>query len=242
MKTEIPQIDLNKEFYFESYFNMLKFDEKFFEENHVNLNKKQMVNLQMINEISRLLTEVNFLKKKGLEFQKQGTEEGLVLGSNLFCRVFSLQKLCIYLLKRVVDDFISLFYYFSYFNNNSKLPDKILVDCVGSFTDKKSKCKFKEITNNQYLQKIKNNHESFLNIINDIFNAQKHSFVDSEISDLIDWNTNRVYYLKLKDDKNKKSCLLSDYNVEYEDFDILIEDFNKFIKDSYEFLKEFEKK
>ncbi|MES2437136.1 MAG: hypothetical protein V4519_03910 [Patescibacteria group bacterium] len=78
-------------------------------------------------------------------------------------------------LKRTTDELISLLYIKDFYIANEEFPDILKVDCIGALINEPS----------QLARNIKSKysgHISFLEILNDIANAHKHSFVNSDMN------------------------------------------------------------
>jgi hypothetical protein len=89
--------------------------------------------------------------------------------------------------RRAIDELISLVWFLSEFERNKKYPHSILVDCIGGLLNAKHQ------SDAVVMMKA---HESFLRNLNDISNALKHSFIQSD-SNLIGATEPAVYALSL---------------------------------------------
>lgn len=81
----------------------------------------------------------------------------------------------IYFLRRLADDLISISFLLYQFRLNGQYPSKMEIDSIGSLLEKKKHLEFKEKLSNA---------EPFLTSLNDISNAYKHSFINSDQSTL----------------------------------------------------------
>lgn len=120
----------------------------------------------------------------------------------------------IYLIRRACDEIISLIWCLDYVKkNNGQYPSKIGCDCIGSVVSQKTE--YKNI--NPF-----SNHLELLNLLNEISNAYKHSFINTE-NNLIGKYEPCIYALGLKN--NKLSSKPEFYSVSLNGF---VEKFNAF--------------
>jgi hypothetical protein len=128
----------------------------------------------------------------------------------------------VYWLRKTVDELISLQYVLYFQEQKGQFPIKVEVDCIG-------------LLNHQNSQDFKGNfldHLSFLNILNEVSNAYKHSFVNSEIS-LIGAEEPAVYALALR--RNDLANQPEFHGVSFRE---LILGFDSFFQDSVEKLRQ----
>ncbi len=118
-------------------------------------------------------------------------------------------------IRRTVDELIGLIYLKEYFSKNNKYPQKIEIDSIGSYIKKRD--------HNPIL--ILENHYSFLKLLNDISNVQKHSFINSDIN-LVGKEEPLIIALGLKENDLTKTPQL--YTLPLK---ILIDNFNHFYKE-----------
>ncbi len=140
-----------------------------------------------------------------------------------FIKYFMLIEEIIYHLRKCSDELISIFDILSYYIEYGKYRDKIKNDCIGSILKNKNcfaKEPFKE-------------HHNILELMNEVSNAYKHSFIHSELNQFdfaepvvyalgLDYNklTNEMKYFKVSLNK-----LLLDFNLFYIDISNWIKKF-----------------
>lgn len=130
----------------------------------------------------------------------------------------------IYLIRKSCDEIISLIWCLDYWkNNNHKYPVEIKCDCIGAVLKQNQE---------QMLTPIKDN-IWILSLINEISNAFKHSFINSDIN-LFNYKEPFVYALAL--DYNKRSSKPLFYCVELRS---VVLAFNNFYKSCIEHLRSF---
>jgi hypothetical protein len=127
----------------------------------------------------------------------------------------------VYWLKKTADELISLHYALYIQEKTGQFPSKIEVDCIG-------------LLNHQNAQDFKQNflaHLSLLNILNEVANSYKHSFVNSDVS-YASAEEPYVFALALK-----KNDLGNQPQFHIVRFAELVIGFNRFFRDSVEMLK-----
>lgn len=130
----------------------------------------------------------------------------------------------IYLIRKTSDEIISIIYCLNYWKNNNKnYPTKIKLDCIGAIL---------KYNNENTLVPFRDNID-ILKLLNEISNAFKHSFINSDIT-LIGKNEPCVQALAL--DHNDLSNQPEFYCVTLEK---IILGFNKFYNDSIIWLNSF---
>ncbi|MCK4635353.1 MAG: hypothetical protein KAT32_00665 [Candidatus Moranbacteria bacterium] len=235
MNTIVPQIDLDKEIDFTDKIFWLYLD---YEEPPISLNLKHFNILLSLNEIHFQLKEsYRIWKDLGMSFESK-KDFSVILNKiegnkrKNFPSIYST-----FLIKRVIEEFISLYYYFSFYRKYKKFPKIIKIDSIGRLlNNKKNKNLIKELE----LQKIKEKNKKFLYKLNDISNAHKHSFINTEVNNVIGHDEPIIYALRLEN--NNLDLFSGQKNFYGIAVNEILKDFNKFIKDSYEFLKKFEEK
>lgn len=104
------------------------------------------------------LREAEYLSRKGHEYLPR--EKRLELLT--YKMRFSTE------LKIIVDEMISLEYLLTYYQLNNSWPEKIHIDCIGSFLYSKQE----HLSLDSFIE-----HKDFLNKLNDLANSTKHHFV-----------------------------------------------------------------
>ncbi|WMJ75283.1 hypothetical protein RCC89_19270 [Cytophagaceae bacterium ABcell3] len=75
----------------------------------------------------------------------------------------------IYWLRRTGDELISMLYILDYHKKNQTYPGRIKIESIGNF-----------IKYEHFLPELRKRHFKLLNLLNEISNAYKHSFINSE--------------------------------------------------------------
>lgn len=119
------------------------------------------------------------------------------------------QEEIIYWLRQATDELISLAFVLDEWQSEGACPESVSIDCIGAFLSSMKTVKYAESLN-------------FLNTLNDVSNAYKHSFINSQVS-RIGADEPVVYALGLK--RNKLSNEPAFYQVTLAS---LIEGFNVF--------------
>lgn len=109
---------------------------------------------------------------------------------NAFQRHIYANEQAIYLLRRAADEMISLIWCLSEWQTKGGYPKEIKIDCVGAFLNQSPE---------QHLNPC-SQHVHMLAVLNEVANAFKHSFVDSDMN-VIGRDEPCVYALSL--DRNK---------------------------------------
>ncbi|WP_430900956.1 MULTISPECIES: hypothetical protein [unclassified Paraflavitalea] len=137
-------------------------------------------------------------------------------------------------LKILTDELISLNYLLNYYYTKNCWPSEIEIDCIGAYLNMENKKGFEAF----------NNHTKTIDTINDIGNAIKHSFINSEII----WKQNpsptpKLFAIHQKRNKLNNSAklyeisipeLITEYNAILEDIKVVFHNYyqNKHSRDS----------
>ncbi|UQB69458.1 hypothetical protein [Epilithonimonas zeae] len=127
-----------------------------------------------------------------------------------------------YWIRKTVDELISLIFVLEFLKQNgNNYPEKINTDCIG-----------KLIQTNDFIPDIKSKHLNFLVLINDISNAYKHSFHNSETYSLIGINDPLAHAYGFKLNNVNKEVLFTAHKIEdiINSLNILICDMIDYIK------------
>ncbi len=100
---------------------------------------------------------------------------------------------------------ISLVYILDYYSNHKKYPEKIVIESIGKLLKEKCLC-------NDFFS----DHYDMLKTINDVSNAYKHSFLNTEISNHIGNDEPYFFALSLSNNDLKKKPYF--YPVELTNF------------------------
>ena len=114
-----------------------------------------------------------------------------------------------YWLRKSADELISLLYVLDYHNLNDEYPIKIKIDCIG----------FLLISTDFYTDFV-SKHNHLLTILNEVTNAYKHSFVNSQVLSYhgADYPVAYAYSLKRNNAGNEPqfySVTINDFIIEY---------------------------
>lgn len=165
-----------------------------------------------IDQVNALILDVfsSFL----LAHQSQG------FGEDLFRHQLIAEKV-VYWLRKTADELISLQYVLCTQEKTGQFPTKIEVDCIG-------------LLNHQNARDFKQNflaHISLLSILNEVSNAYKNSFVNSEISSI---GAEEPYVFALALKRNDLGNQPEFHSVRFAE---LVTNFDSFFQDSVEMLR-----
>jgi len=127
----------------------------------------------------------------------------------------------IYMLRRAADELVSLVWCLSKYEENGDYPSKIKVDCLGAVITQDENARHEAFAE----------HIEVMKILNDIANAFKHSFINSDHT-LLGAEEPRIHALGLA--YNKLSSQPEFYDVS---LPTLIEYYNEFYKSCISWLK-----
>ncbi|MFU1909956.1 hypothetical protein ACLQ8Z_09700 [Bordetella hinzii] len=133
----------------------------------------------------------------------------------------------IYLMRRAADDLIALIFCLSEWQVSGDFPKEIRIDCIGRLIDDR---------NAATLPALYEPHLSMLRLLNEISNAYKHSFIQTDIN-LIGRDEPVVYALGL--DYNKLKSGAAFFNASLSS---MVTDFTRFYRDCFAWLEAFSKK
>lgn len=138
-------------------------------------------------------------------------------------------EIAILMIRRAADEIIAFVSCLVDWEKEKKFPQRIRIGEIGKLLDKK---------NAQYHPELYAPHISMLQLLNDIANAFKHSFVQTDITLIgIDEPTvNALYLPHNKLDDNKHDSGMRFYSVS---LSTLISDFSRFYADSIAWLRHF---
>ncbi|MFP6797995.1 MAG: hypothetical protein VCA39_02665 [Pseudomonas sp.] len=129
----------------------------------------------------------------------------------------------IYMLRRAADELVSLIWCLSKFEETGSYPSKIKIDCLGAVIAQ-PECERHEALSQ---------HIEIMNILNDIANAFKHSFINSDHT-LIGAGEPRIHALGLA--YNKLSSEPEFYDVP---LSTLVEKYNNFYRSCVDWLRSY---
>jgi hypothetical protein len=142
------------------------------------------------------------------------------LGENFFRHQLIAEEV-VYWLRKTADELISMQYVLHFQEQTGQFSNKIEVDCIG-------------LLNHKNAQKFKQNflvHLKFLDTLNEVSNAYKHSFINSEIS-FVGAEEPYLFALALKRNDLEKQPVF--YEVP---FAALVVEFDNFFQSSVEQLR-----
>jgi hypothetical protein len=138
---------------------------------------------------------------------------------------FSVEQ-AVYLIRKVADELISLYYVLSIYEKTKKWPQQVSVDCVGDL-----------LNADEFLKSSPfRDHLIILKKLNEISNAYKHSFVNSDIN-LVGREEPMVLVLSIK--YNRLTSGIKFYDMPFSGF---IHSFNRFYEEMIDWLKKYSKR
>jgi hypothetical protein len=183
-----------------------------------NFTLKLMKLCERIDEANRRLTESR-------EFWEQARVEGIIPNNALQRHTYANEQ-AIYLLRRSADEMIALIWCLSTWQTNGIYPTEIKIDCIGTLLWRAKK--FPE----QHLKPC-SQHVPLLTVLNEISNAFKHSFVNSDLS-IIGRDEPHIYALSLDDNKLVSGTQFHSVSLVW-----LAKAFTDFYKDGMDWLRAF---
>ena len=180
-----------------------------------NFQLKLMKLCERIDEANRRLAESR-------AFWEQSRPDGFS-PPNAFQRHIYANEQAIYLLRRAADEMISLIWCLSEWQTKGGYPTEIKIDCIGALLS---------LAPEQHLKPC-SQHIHMLTQLNEIANAFKHSFVDSDIN-VIGRDEPCVYALSL--DRNKLASGIQFHSIALAQ---LAQAFTAFYKDGMDWLRAF---
>lgn len=136
-----------------------------------------------------------------------------------FSYLISIEEV-VFLLRRITDEIIALLWLLGEWVKSGQYPTKLSIDCIGSALNNK------EILSNYLLD-----YEKFLDDLNHISNAQKHSFINSDLN-LIGYDEPVINALRL-DRNNLKNFDIQNWEKNHYSISVryLIKTFNALFND-----------
>ena len=185
-----------------------------------NFSLKFMKNIQRLDEANRrIASSFHF-------WSECSRNRGGILPSGALERhVFSTEE-AVYMMRRAADELVSLIWCLSKQEKDQQYPKKIEVDCLGAVVNQDEKERLD----------LFSPHIDLMEVLNNISNAFKHSFIDSDHT-LIGLGEPRVHALKL--DRNRLNSRPTFYDVSLPD---LVTDYNEFYKDCVSWLRTYSEK
>ena len=182
-----------------------------------NLQLKHMKIIQRLDEANRRISD-------SLQFWNYCQTSGMIPTEVYARHIFSNEE-AVYMLRRAADELVSLIWLLSRFERDKVYPKKIEIDCLG-----------KVIKNKQNYHEAFTEHIEIMIVLNDISNAFKHSFINSDHT-LLGAEEPRVHALGLKDNKLNSEPVFYDYSLLE-----LIKKYNAFYNSCIKWLSSYSKR
>jgi hypothetical protein len=148
---------------------------------------------------------------------------GETLGTGTFERhIFSIEE-TIYMLRRAGDELVSMICMLENYEAQNQYPNKIKIDCFGALLAQGK---------NERIQ-VFSGHEELMEKLNDIANAFKHSFINSDHT-LVGFEEPRIHALNLSFNKLSSDPVF--YDVKLDD---IVSEYSDFYNDCVEWLSKY---
>jgi hypothetical protein len=108
----------------------------------------------------------------------------------------------VHMMRRAADELVSLIWCLSEYEKNSKYPERLTIDCVGAVLKQDKQARLS----------IYEPHADFMQLLNDIANAFKHSFINSDLN-VIGADEPRIHALALKRNRLGRSPKFYDVSL-----------------------------
>jgi hypothetical protein len=180
-----------------------------------NLQLKLMKMIQRLDEANRRLLD-------SYHFWHSASTQGFV-PVNAYERHIFANEQAIYMMKRATDELISTIWCLNELEKNRAYPKEIKVNSIGSLLN---------LTEDKLLDVFRP-HKVFLQSINEIANAFKHSFINSDIT-LVGRDEPCVHALALQYNKLESGAKFHNVAMRH-----IVIGFNAFYQDTMQWLKEF---
>ncbi len=173
-------------------------------------------------KIIQRLDEANRRIIESYDFWQSCKTPGFLPPGAVECHTLANEQ-AIYMMRKAADELVSLISCLSEYEKNSKYPEKMKIDCIGAVLNRKDEDQ----------DHIYGNHLDFMQLLNEIANAYKHSFVNSELT-LVGIEEPRINALALKYNNLSSSPTFHDVS-----FSELIVRYNGFYEDCVAWLNQF---
>ena len=218
--TKIPQIQFTHPNSPVSGCDMLKLDPNTSYGNLTSKTADISVRLKKVNK------DLKHLYEKPYQIDSPPLPAGTVNPENFFTPIEV--ELIVYNIRVATDQLICLLYILNYNNTNNSFPEQIKIDSIGKYLSPK-------ITDGkQYLSEF-DHFKNFLQTLNNISNAYKHSFLNSDTMSLRGKSEPVVFALGLKannitNSPTPYSITLSDVVIQFDEmYQKILEELKKFI-------------
>lgn len=180
-----------------------------------NLQLKLMKLCQRLDEANRRLSD-------SLIYWEEARTEGR-LPTNAHERHVYANEQAIYLIRRAADEMIALIWCLAEWERKDTYPNEIKVDCIGAVLGQPDGRRLEPCRNNVQVLKA----------LNEVANAFKHSFVQSDIT-LIGRDEPCVHALSLDDNKLASGVKFHNFSLAW-----LVKEFSTFYKEGIDWLRAF---
>jgi hypothetical protein len=156
------------------------------------------------------------------KFWQECTTEDMLPTGALERHIFSNEE-TVYMLRRAGDELVAMIWLLEKYESEQKFPSKIKIDCFGAVVDQAESAR----------NPVFSCHVELMEKLNDISNAFKHSFINSDQT-LMGFSEPRIHALGLSFNKLSSDPVF--YDVE---LDELVSKYNEFYKDCVKWLSEY---
>jgi hypothetical protein len=188
------------------------------------------IHLKLIKLCMRL-DEANRRLQESYRFWHAIAKPGMISPNEYDRHVFATEE-AIYMMRRSADELISIIWCLNEFEKRREYPKEIEVDSIGALL---KSLKGKTLKDSKFLDIFKT-HKEILQALNEISNAFKHSFVNSDIT-LIGRDEPCVHALALRYNKLESGAVF--HNVPLRQ---IVTEYNSFYNEAMQWLKEFSKR
>jgi len=183
-----------------------------------NFQLKQMKLCMRLDEANRRLLD-------SFHFWLAASKPGII-SANAYERHVYANEQVIYMMRRAADELISMIWCLNEFEKHKTYPKKIKIDSIGALL---------RLKDNQ-MPDIFRPHKGILQALNEIANAFKHSFINSDIT-LIGCDEPCVHALALNYNNLESGAKFHNVTLQQ-----IVSEFNSFYVDAMQWLKEFSKR
>ena len=168
------------------------------------------------------LDEANRKISDSWQFWEVCSQGGMLPTGALERYVFSNEE-AVYMLRRAGDELVSMIWLLAEYESDGEYPSKIKVDCLGGVVSQSEETRLL----------VFSSHVELMQILNDIANAYKHSFINSDHT-LLGSAEPRIHALGLAYNKLSADAVFYDVPV-----DELVKKYNEFYKSCVKWLSEY---
>ncbi|MEL0637455.1 hypothetical protein V6259_11830 [Marinomonas sp. TI.3.20] len=183
-----------------------------------NLQLKYMKIIWRLDEANRRISD-------SWEFWEACSKGSMFPFGALERHVFSNEE-TIYMLRKAGDELVSMIWLLAKYEDDGQYPKKIKVDCLGAVVSQSEEDRLS----------VFSNHIELMQVLNDIANAFKHSFINSDHT-LLGLAEPRIHALGLAYNKLSSKTVFYDISV-----DELVKKYNEFYESCVKWLSEYSEK